>query len=483
MKRNSCTQTATSVASAHSKTGGEIVSASRARTSAVKHVAVGVQTLCREISSTPLTVESDTYNAKDMNSQKPFAHYRNSAKCRDQSCQTHTGQIVQHVCTRCNQNSSDASIRLRSCQGETPIVSQQTQTNYASDNSAAESICHHTSQSNSSQQKKETKNQINASKSKCSCTRGVCPTVNDKCGSSIAEAKRIECHKRSVFKICQLCSKQKPAVDVSSAIRSCDVCQKNLPCAYENLSVDDQEYACKCDNIANDANKKVVGKLRQNRAENRTRRALNYNEQNNTGKICDCTNDCVVCRDPETTTETSCKCHSNSKIDTNELYHFECRSKIGEHQVQTQTYSDSSQDSDALQQRKVQNTLKCNCDEACSCNNQTKDSVKGKLCTNVNKTERNCKHCRRCGAMYQNTRNCGCPQTYPKSVAYELSFTKENTSKTKASDCTPKVFKQPPNAAKSDACPCDIIKKNNSSKTVHQTSTLQVKEYLLYSLI
>ncbi|XP_012228277.1 centrosome-associated protein Alms1a-like [Linepithema humile] len=476
MKRNSCTQTASSAASAYSKTGGEIVSASRMRTSAAKHVAVGVQTLCREIPSTPLTAESDTYDAKGINSQKPFAHYQNSAKCRDQSCQTHTGQIVQHVCTRCNQNSSDASIRLRSFQGEAPIASQQTQTNYASDNSATESICHHTSQSNSSQQKKEAKNQINASKSKCNCTRGVCPSVNDKCGSSAAEAKRTECHKRPVFTTCQLCSKQKPAVDVSNAIRSCDVCQKNLSCTHENFSEDGQEYACECDNIVvNDANRRaVVGKLRQNRAENRTKRALNYNEQNDAGKICDCTSDCAACRDPETTAETSCKCRSNGKIDTNGLCHFERRSKIAEHQVQTQTYSDSSQDSDTIQQRKVQNTLKCNCDEACSCtSNQAKDSVKGKLCTNVNKTERNCKHCRGCGAMYQNSRNCGCPQTYPKAVAYELSFTKENASKSKTPDCTPKVFKQPSNAAKSDACPCDIIKKNNSSKAVHQINTLQ----------
>lgn len=482
MKRNSCTQTATSAASVYSKTGGEIVSASRTRTSAAKHVAVGVQTLCRETASTPLTVESDAYDAKGANSQKPCAHYQNSAKCRDQSCQTHTAQIVQRVCTRCNQNSSDASGRLRGFRGEVaPIVSQQTQTNYASDNSAAEeSICQHTSQNNSSQQKKEAKNQINASKSKCSCARGVCPSVNDKCGSGVAaESKRTECHKRPTFTTCQLCSKQKPAVDVSNAVRSCDVCQKNLPCTREDLSEDGQEYVCECDNIAvNDANSRAaVGKLRQSRAENRTRRALNYNEKTDAGKICDCTNDCAVCRDPETTAETSCKCRPNGKIDINGLYHFECRSKVTEHQVQTQTYSDSSQDSDAIRQRKVQNTLKCNCDEACSCtNNQAKDSVKGKLYTNVNKAERSCKHCRGCGAMYQNTRSCGCSQTlYPKAVAYELSFTKENASKSKASDCTPKAFKQSPNAAKSDACPCDTVKKNNSSKAVRQTNTLQVR--------
>jgi len=498
MKRNSCTQTATGMASVYSKTGGEIVSAGKTRKSATKYVAVGVQTLPRESSSTSVTTESDVYDAKYANLQKPCAHYQNGTKCRDQSCQTHdraTAPIVQRTCARCKQSSSEmALIRSRkSHQEDAPTISQQTQTNYESDNGATESAHHRMSQSGSVQSKqKEAKNQINASKSKCNCARGICPSIADnKCGSSTVKAKRTECYKQS-FTTCPLCFKQKPAVDVSNAI--CGICQKNPTCTHDNISEVEQisENACECDNVpANDADRRIVtGKSRQNynvESQNRIR-ALNHSEQSDTRKICNCTNDCAACHNSEIAVGTLCECCSGGKIDNNGSCHLECHLKIGEHQPQAQIYSDSSQDNSANQQHKVQSSLKCNCDEACSCsNNQAKNIVKGKTCKSYtskpnyiddtsNKTERNYKHCRVCGAMYQNTRKCGCHQTYPKAVAYELSFTKTNGSKNEISDIViPKVPKQPLNAAKSDGCPCDIIKRNNLQQNLHQTSTLQVK--------
>lgn len=483
MKRNSCTQTATGVTSTYSKTGGEIVSAAKTRRSSMKHVAVGVQTLYREASLTPVTTESDVYDAKYV-------------KCRDQSCQTHTAPIAERTCARCKQNSSEtALIRPRKGhQGDAPAISQQTQTNYVSDDSATEPDHRRMPQSGSVQPKqKEAKNQINASKSKCSCARGVYSSLADnKAGSSTVKAKRTECYKRP-FTTCSLCLKQKPAVDVNNAV--CGVCQKNLSCTHDNISGVGQTCACgnacECDNVpVNDADRRIIiGKSRQNyNAESQNRiRALNYNEQNDAEKICDCANDCAACHNPGTTAGTLCECCS-SGIDNNGSCRFECRLKTAEHQTQTQTYSDSSRDSNVNQQRKVQNSLKCNCDEACSCsNNQAKDIVKGKACksyaskpnyvddTSINKTERNNKHCRVCGAMYQSTRKCGCRQTYPKAIAYELSFTKENASKNEISDIViPKVPKQPLNT-KSNVCPCDVIKRNNSNNKNLQTSTLQVK--------
>ncbi|XP_018308180.1 uncharacterized protein [Mycetomoellerius zeteki] len=493
MKRNSCTQTATGVASAYSKTGGEIVSVGRTRRSATKHIAVGVQTLPRETLSTPVTTESDVYDTKYANLQKPCAHYQNDTKCRDQSCQTHTTPVVQRTCTRCKQSSSETAL-IKSRKGHQedvpPAVSQQTQTNYASDNSATESVHHRISQSSSVQPKqKEAKNQINASKSKCNCAHSVYPSIGDnKGGSSTVKAKRTEYYKRP-FTTCPLCFKQKPVTDVNNTV--CSVCQKNPSCTHGNISGVEQTCgnACECDNVsANDADRRIViGKSRQNyNAESQNRiRALNYSEQSDTGKICNCTNDCAACHNSGTA-ETLCECYTGGKIDnTNGLCRFDYHLKIGERQPQTQIYSDSSQNSDVNQQRKVQSSLKCNCDEACSCNdNQAKDIVKGKACksytskpnyaddTSINETERNYKHCRVCGAIYQNTRKCGCRQTYPKAVAYELSFTKTNALKNEISDI-PKVFKQPLNAGKSDSCPCDIMKRNNASKSLHQTSTLQ----------
>ncbi|KAL6263500.1 hypothetical protein P5V15_006291 [Pogonomyrmex californicus] len=479
MKRNSSTQTATSVANVYSKTGGEIVSAGKTRKSATKHVAVGVQTLSRETFS---TIESDVYDTRYASLQRPCAHYQNGAKCRDQSCQTHSVPLVQRTCARCRQSPLEtvgSSGSRKDYQGDTSAVSQQTQTNYVSDDSVAESIRCHATQSGSIQQKqKEVKNQINASKSKCSCTRSACLSADNKSSSSTIKAKQTECYK-GPFTTCPLCFKQKPALDVSNTV--CGVYQKNPSFMHDNTSGVSQTCACEnvseCDGIpSNDPDKRnTVGKSRQNcNAESQGRvRALNYGEQSDAGKICDCANDCVACHKSGIATGTLCESCSCSKIDNNGLRRFE-------------TYSDSSQDSNVNQQRKVQSSLKCNCDEACFCsNNQAKE--KGKACKNyaskpnyvddinISKTERNSKHCRACGAMYQNTRKCGCHQTYPKAVAYELSFTKENTSKNETSNIiqmTPKVSKQL-NAVKSDACPCDIIKRNNIGKNSHSTNTLQ----------
>ncbi|KAL6423016.1 hypothetical protein ACFW04_010478 [Cataglyphis niger] len=493
-KRNSCTQTTTNLASAHSKTGGEIVSASRTQKPITKHISVGVQTLSREIFSTPLDspIESEM---RYMNSQKSC--YQNGAKCKDQSCQTHN---TARTCARCNQN-PDSYTSIRSRKGDASIVSQQTQTNCANDDGATESTYPRASKNNSIQQKqKEAKNQINASKSKCSCTHnGIGLSINDnKCGSNTIEAKQIN-EKRSLF-TCALCSEQKSITDVSNAIYNCEVCQKNLFCTRESISGSNSQTsrihmnACECNvNVpVNDADRKIIGKSHiQQNAENQNRRGLNHNEQNDTGKNCNCANERVVCRNPETArAETLCDhCHSGDKIDNNSdtiLCRFErC---VAEHQTQTQIYSDSSQDASIVQQRKVQNNvLKCHCNEACFCsNNKTiKDTVKA--CKNyaskpniadtgINKTERNCQHCRACGSAYQNTRKCSCHQMYPKAVAYEVSFTKENISKNEISDIIPimpKVSKQSSSAAKFDACPCDIMKRNNKNVKEHRTSTLQ----------
>lgn len=491
MKRNSCTQTTTNLASAHSKTGGEIVSASRTQRSITKRIAVGVQTLPREMSSTPIEslIEPDT---RYMNSQKPS--YQNDAKCRNQSCQTYnTGR----TCTRCNQKPDSNTASIRSRKGDAPIISQQTQTNYASDDAATESTCHRASQSTIVQQKqKEAKNQINASKSKCSCIHNdICSSINNnKRGSSTIEAKRTT-EKRSLF-TCALCSKQKSVADVSNV---CGICQRNLSCTHENISESNSQTSrthinmCECDlNVpVKDADGKIIGKSRQIcNAENQSRRGLNYDEQNDTEKICACANDHVAHRNPEIIMAgTLCEhCYSSGKIDNNSLCRFECR--LTEHQTQKQIYSNSSQDTGIVQQHKVQNSvLKCNCNEACSCNNNqaVKDIVKA--CKNytskpnvadntgINKTERNCKHCRVCGAAYQNIRKCGCHQIYPKAVAYEMSFTKENTSKNETSDITPimpKIPKHPLSTSKFDACACDM---KRNSKNIHR-STLQVRNLM-----
>ncbi|XP_029163998.1 uncharacterized protein LOC114935347 isoform X2 [Nylanderia fulva] len=475
MKRNSVTQTATNLASVHSKTGGVIICASRnlQRSSGTKRVAVGVQTLPQEMSSMS-PIKSGT---KYTNSQKPC--YQTGTKCRDQSCQTHS-TVVHASCARCNQNpESDSAASVRSRKGEPPIVSQQTQTSYASDDAATEPTCRRASQNITVQQKqKEAKNQINASKSKCSCARGdVCSSIKDNKSTSTIEAKP-RAEKRSPF-TCSLCSEQKSVADVDDIVYSCGGCQKTRSGTI-------RMNACKCDvdvPVKEVDRKIIIGKSRQNcnvQTQNR-RNGSSYIEQSDPGKICDC----VACRNPEETATTAtgilCEhCQSSNKIDNNESSRFQGR--LAERQAPKQVYSECSQDS--TQQRKVQNNLlKCNCNEACSCsNNQAIKDIKAcknyasktNVADNVNKKERNCQHCRACGTAYQNIRKCGCRQIYPKAVAYEVSFTKENTSKNETSDIVPimpKVSKQPSTAAKFDACSCDIMKRNN--KTAHRTNTLQ----------
>ncbi|XP_011137086.1 uncharacterized protein LOC105181790 isoform X2 [Harpegnathos saltator] len=510
MKRNSCTQTASDVSDAYSKTGGEIVSACRTQCSTMKRVAigVGVQTSSREMLLAPTapTTQSDVRDTKYTNSQHPLcAHSQdNNSKCRDQICQKHTAQIAQRACARCaNQSSSDATRPRRSYQGEQQtIVSQQTQTNYTSDDSAAvtEAARRRAVQSIGVQQKqKEAKNQMNnASKSRCSCVRVAHSPVNDnKCGASVVEAKgRAECHKKTMFTVCPLCSKQKPVVEGHNGVCNCGVCQKSASCVRENNPGNGKAYghASECDGASTDVNdvdrRIVIGRSRQNcNADGQGRRAPSFNEQNGIGNACDCN----ACQSPETTAETLCECRSSGQIDDSGLCRFECRLKIAGRQSLTQMYSDSSQDSDVIAlPRKVQSSLRCNCDEACSCvNNPVRDLTRARARgsyaskpnlvddSNVNRTERTGrKYCRACGAMYQNTRKCDCRQTYPRAVAYELSFTKESTMRNETSNVvqiTPKVpfAKQPPNPAKSDTCPCDVMKRNGSNRNLHQASTLQ----------
>jgi len=405
------------------------------------------------------------------------------------------------MCVSCDQNASDTpSTRLRNFQSDAQIVSQQTQTTYTSDTSATDRVYRHRLPSSKSgqQKQKEAKNQINTSKSKhgSSCTRTTYPAINDNKDGSSVEAKRAtECCKRLLFTKCSLCSKQKPVTDTSNAARNGNVCQKNPSCTHENISRDDQACVCvntcKCDASDNDTDRKIViGKSRQNfNAKTQNRYASDYNEQRDVEKVCDCANDRTASQNPQTMVKALCKCHSNGKVDSNGLCHFECRLKTAEHQ--SQAYSDSSQDSNIIKYR-VQNSLQCNCDETCSCgNNQMKDTMKGRACKSyaskpnfvddicINKTDKNCKHCRVCGAMYQNTRKCDCQsQTHPRAVAYELSFTKENISKNEISDIQiiPKAPKQHFNAAKSDACNTCDIKKNNFVNNYRQTnsSSLQV---------
>ncbi|XP_014486839.1 PREDICTED: uncharacterized protein LOC106750782 [Dinoponera quadriceps] len=486
MKRNSCTQTTSDVSEAYSKTGGEIVSACRG--SATKRAAVGVQTSSRD-----LTIQtSDVHDARYASSQNPRAFVDPVGKCREQTCQKHAAPVgVQRTsCARCrDQSSSDAARSRKSFQEGAPVVSQQTPLlSYGGgDNNNAEPVaCHHVAPSNGPQHKqKEAKNQINASKSRCGCTAH--SDDSEHAEASEAKPREAGCCGKALFAACPICSKQKPVVELGNGCG----CQKKPVRGREDNPGDGKARDDPSD-VNQDADRRIViGRARADGPAGR--RAFNFGEPNGFGNhLCDCVRDRAY---PDSrTAETLCECRSRGhQIDGGELCRFECRLRIAEHQPTTaRVYPDSSQDDGELsapQQRKVQNSLRCNCDEAsCFCGDdqareggwsrgRRSDAPRTNLAeeSGVNRTERNRRYCRACGAMYQNTRKCDCRQTYPKAVAYELSFAKENSVRNESSDVaqvTPKApsAKQP--ISKSDACPCDIVKRNGP-KNAQQTTTLQ----------
>lgn len=486
-KRNSCAQTATNITSALSKTGGEIVSASNLQNSRIKLVSTGMQTVPQEISTASAMVQSEIVHYVQCSAHSAL-HFQNNHKCNEQANQClkyHAVQNVVTTCMQCLQEQKDRSssvqkvhTNIENFREESPVGSQGL-SDQMNSNSSSE-VMHHCANKEvqtSSLKQKETKNQINASRSKsCDC----------KCDT-----------KKVVSKGCQSCASPIIALESNNAPK-CDECQKKIFHARDrdegNLKECSCTTVCECDN---DHSKKGRAPMRYSSKyyQNNNGYVSSLN-QNSRIKLCGCSSDCVCenSREPEMQNAKGfCSCHSNGRTQYNGSRYS--RAEVEDCSTQPWPYCVTNGQVNETAQHKVQSNVKCNCEKDCFCNNRAKNSeelLRGRACNNgkpnyvdeANQTsdsDINCKYCRCCGTAYQSVKNCSCYQTYPKAIAYELSFAKENGQK---NDNLGAFLKVPlsnytVNEVKTDGCVCNI-KKVSSKKNSPQKCTLQVSERYIY---
>nr|XP_012143909.1 PREDICTED: uncharacterized protein LOC105662871 [Megachile rotundata] len=471
-KRNSCAQTATNVTVAHSKTGGEIVSASSIHNSTMKLISTGVQTVPQESSSTaPTLIQSE------------IVHYiKCPAHDAMQSTQCLKHQAIQNIlttCVHCLQEQKDQSNKVQkvypsvmNLQEEGPCVASQTSSDQANSIGSLDMIVQqHCAdkevQTNSSKQK-DAKNQINASRSKsCDCKREI---------------------KRQLSKECRSCSTQ-VTMEASSVLSKCSDCQKKASCVREREDINTKECnctaACECENTLSKKGWRNGTKYYQDSND-----YVSSSNQNNCTKLCECLNDCSC--------ENSCKahyhlngCHLNGKTQSsNGTCHCGHWSEAENRLIHTRPYCSTNGPTESSQYKVQKSSLKCNCEKDCLCNGRGKnseDTLRNRICTNGrlsyvaeesnqnSDSDRNYKQCRHCGAAYQSVQKCNCNQTYPKAVAYELSFSKDNDRKNDNLAVLQKVPlpSRTINGTKIDGCVCNMIKKSSSSKNATQKNTLQ----------
>ncbi|XP_076677889.1 uncharacterized protein LOC143374002 isoform X1 [Andrena cerasifolii] len=487
-KRNSCAQTATNFTGALSKTGGEIVSASNMHNSTLKLVNTGVQTVPQE--TAPTLIQSEIVHYIKCSAHEAM-HFQNSCKYNEQASQCPKHRAIQSVvaaCVHCLQEQKDQLKRVQTLhtnvdhfREESPAASQALLDQINGDSTSSSEKFRTCANKEASQLKqKEAKNQINASKTKHAC-----------------ECRREG--KRSLFKGCQSCSvAQASPLEPSNVASKCEDCQKKVFYSRERNDANSKgcecTAACECENSWSKKGRGPVKSSSKHRQE--SGRTSSF-DQNGHVKLCGCSTDCSCenSREPETHNAMQfCNCHSSgTKAQHNGTpCHCAYRAEAEDQSTRARSYCATNGHTSEATQYKAQNSLKCNCEEDCSCVNRTGKSSEEKAysrgCNSLPKpnyvdeatqqpsdSDRNSKDCRHCGAAYQNTRKCSCYQTYPKAVAYELSFAKENDRKADGSGALLKVplSNRTVNGGKTDGCVCNMVNRISLNKNSPQKSTLQ----------
>ncbi|XP_076241062.1 uncharacterized protein LOC143183430 [Calliopsis andreniformis] len=482
-KRNSCAQTATNFIGAHSKTGGEIVSASNIHNSTIKLVNTGVQTVPQE--TVPTLIQSEIVHYIKCPAHDAM-HFQNSCKYNEQVSQCPKHRAIQNVvaaCVHCLQEQKDQMNKVQVLHAnmdhlreESPIGSQTPLEINGDTTSSSEIFRPCVSKDVNQMKQKETKNQINASKSKHSC-----------------ECKRED---KKIPKGCQVCSvAQMSSVEASSILSKCEECQKKLHVRERNDSKGcNCASACECEN---EQSKKGRPPMRSSSKywQESNGWVPGFN-QNGYVKLCGCSSDCS-CENSRVqeahNVKTFCNCHSSgTKAQHNETpRQCACHPEAEDQSSHAWSYCVTNGHTGEASQYKVQNSSKCNCEEDCSCVNRTgkngEEKSRNRGCNSVPKpsrvdeathasdSDRNDKRCRHCGAASQSTKKCSCNQTYPKAIAYELSFTKENERKNDGSGASLKVplSNRIINGGRNEGCVCNMVKKISLNKNSTQKNTLQ----------
>ncbi|KZC08590.1 PREDICTED: uncharacterized protein LOC107186765 [Dufourea novaeangliae] len=443
-KRNSCAQTATNVTSAHSKTGGEIVSASNIHHSTMKLVNTGVQTEPQEASTIPTLIQSEIVHYIKCPAHNAM-HFQNSFKG---NVETTTSQCLKHcsiqnvlpTCVYCLQERKDQSNTVHGNADhyrEVSPVGTRTPLNCANDDSTNSlEIVHPCTNKEVNQFKqKETKNQINASKSRYTC-----------------DCKRES--KRPMSKGCQTSptAQMLPTNNVSK----CEECQKKVSSMQEKETVDEKgcncTTVCECDNEQSKMGRAALFRSNTKSHQDSNGYASSF-EQNGRVKLCGCSTDC------------SCE----NKGGTHHYGHWP---EAEDRPIRMWPYcTNNGQSPVEAAQCKVQNSSKCNCEKDCLCSNRTAKNAEEKLYVRgyqrgAGDSDRSCKYCGRCNAgttASQNVKKSGYHQEYPKAVAYELSFAKEKVP----------LPNRIVNGNKTDGCACNTINRISLNKNTPQTDTLQ----------
>ncbi|XP_053977681.1 uncharacterized protein LOC128875810 [Hylaeus volcanicus] len=493
-KRNSCAQTATNDIDAHSKTGGEIMSASITQNSTIKLVNTGVQTIPWETSAIPTLIQSEIVHYIKCPAHDAL-HFQDSYKRNVEAtrCPKHCSiQNVVAACVRCLQEQKDQSNRIKMVHAnvdhfgeESPVNSETPLDRINGESTSSSEVVLHPCASNDVTQlkQKETKNQINASKSKhtCDCR---CET------------------KRPLSKGCQTCSISQGAILEPSNITKCEECQKKMVYVLEREDV--KLKGCSCTTVcecekSQSSNGRIPISFGAIYRQDSSGRVSSF-DQNARTKSCECSTDCSCgdSREPETHhAKTFCNCHSNgAKVQRNmtSTHRYAHRTEAEDRPTQTRPYRVANEQDDEATRYKLQNNLKCDCEKDCSCNNRTVNNaedkshsrsynsssvVKPNYANEANQqpadSDRDCNYCRRCGVACHNAKKCNYHEMYPKPVAYELSFAKEDEEKIDGSAALLKLSLQSRtvNENKTDGCVCNMVKRIGPDKSPPQKDTLQ----------
>ncbi|KAK2575939.1 hypothetical protein KPH14_007301 [Odynerus spinipes] len=514
-KRNSSSQTATETIHAHSKTGGEIVTTSKAQNT-IKLINRGVQTLSQEISTISSCIQNGTTYYAKCSIHKNFTHSSNQCKHVNQGRQNEndTFQAIPNTCLYCSQSQLQNLPMKSRChhvlrnfdapKEDSETATELTQSSYANSNSISSSKQIHSYPDKSKNQlkQKETKNKINASKSKyaCCCQSAFMPHC-DNCKCGVNNINKKTAYQNTLPETCQTHTKQIPTMEVPGTPTTCELCHKRTYNAYKNSCTYQKQgetirststaiNGCTCRNGAIDEVQTNMFTMKSDRSYLQdSRRTADYNNQQKIVNLCKCSNDCS-CENKLDESEicmpnASHEICSNLKTENNRRYRSNSCSKAEQHQIHTRPYYlVNTEENEGSPQPKVQTRIKCNCNKECSCPSKIKESdgsdhktkydkESNDTCrSNTNDSNKSIKYCRTCGKAYKNNRKCNCYQTYQKPVAYEISFTKESSQRNISAIKKMPLSNTSNDAVRSDKCTC-TSKKQQENDLNYEMTTLQ----------
>ena len=498
-KRNSFTQTATDITNAHSKTGGVIVSSKDQ--DHVKLANVCVQTLPQASSNQIVNPAAQVICPV----HQSFMHFQN-CRCGEQTFQCQRQVQNSHHCNHRVKNLSLQNSPKGHHQNaqhfhrkeERPVISVPITTSPTHDISMdfSKLSLDRPSVDDNNLKQKDAKNHVNATKSRfvCECGSARNQRVDHNCSCILKlEEEKAEKCKKLLSRICDLCSRQIERIDAQSPMCRCDGCKSDKSCEcsndskFENRKNNSQHSTESCSEKSEIEICQMIpenGQLFSNQTYSKSK------------KFCGCLGDCRCEFKIGEQAKKSCE-HCGEKTDKREVIQngCVCRPELSPHKEKTKPYYLTNSHDEKISRQKEQNNVKCKCDKDCVCSNKLKNVEKrlngqkygserefknGEM---LKTPEKSCKCCRTCGTTYQKNRKCECQISYPKPVAYELSFVEDNRerkSPSKSENAEAMTLGKAsssnslPLTARSGTCSCEDFKLQQQTKSNEKKNSLQV---------